>query len=291
MAQSGREIKRRIASITSTQQITRAMEMIAATKLRQAQEQVFSTRPYFQRLKTSLSAVLSAAEKGGEDLAENVRPRRGPRYCLLVITSDRGLAGGYNVRILRQAEIFLKENPATDMVIVGRKARDYFRSRNQTFLAEFVNLGDDTTLRQGQQIGQVIYDFYLHGLFDRISILSAKFINSITHPVELRTVLPLAERQKERPEESGLEPLFLYEPSINAVLAAILPLYINAAVFQSLVEAKASEFGARMTAMRSATDNAGELIEELNLTYHRARQAVITKEIAEIVGGADALKA
>lgn len=290
MAQSSREIKRRIASIASTQQITRAMEMIAATKLRQAQEQVLSTRPYFQRLEASLSTVLKAAQKAGDDLPEIAQTRPGKKHCLLVLTSDRGLAGGYNAAVLRETEIFLKEHPAAELVLVGRKARDYFRRRKQTFLAEFVNLGDEPTLGQGAQIGQVVFDFYVHGLFERVTILYTRFINSITHRLQYRRVLPVAAREGGVATE-GPRPLYLYEPSVNAVLEAIIPLYVNAAVFQSLVEAKASEFGARMAAMRSATDNAGELIKELNLTFHRARQAQITKEIAEIVGGADALKA
>lgn len=291
MGQSSREIKRRIASITSTQQITKAMEMIAAAKLRKTQETVVSTRPYFERLSSSLAIVLEAAEKSGETLPEVAQTRPGNKHCLLVFTSDRGLAGGYNATIIRQAEAFLAEHPDTDMVIVGRKARDYFRRRNQTFLAEFVGIGDDPSLGQAQEISQVIFDFYVHGLFDRVTILYTKFINTVTHRVAFRDVLPIV--SEELPEENpneGATPLYLFEPSVNAVLETLIPLYLQAAVYRSLMEAKASELGARMNAMRNATDNAGELIEELNLTYNRARQAMITKEIAEIVGGADALQ-
>jgi F-type H+-transporting ATPase subunit gamma len=291
MGQSSREIKRRIASITSTQQITKAMEMVAAAKLRKAQETVVSTRPYFDRLSNSLAIVLDAAEKSGETLPEIAQTRSGNRHCLLVFTSDRGLAGGYNSSMIRQAEAFLREHPDTDMVIVGRKARDHFRRRNQTFLAEFVHLGDDPTLAQAQDISRVIFDFYEHGLFDKVTILYTEFINTVTHQVVLRDVLPIV--PEELPEDNlstGPTPLYLFEPSVNAVLETLIPLYLQAAVYRSLVEAKASELGARMNAMRNATDNAGELIEELNLTYNRARQAQITKEIAEIVGGADALQ-
>ncbi|NLJ73630.1 MAG: ATP synthase F1 subunit gamma [Firmicutes bacterium] len=292
MAQSGREIKRRIASIESTQQITKAMEMIAAAKLRRTQEAVLATRPYFERLGTSLSHALAAAERSGEDIPEIVKTRTGQRHCLVVLTADRGLAGGYNSAVIRHAEEFLKEYPDTQMVIVGRKARDHFRRRNQTFLAEYVNLGDDPNPRQAQDIGQVIYDFYVHDLFDRVTILYTKFINTVTHRVEFRQVLPIAERDPELAPQGRTSPqaLYLYEPSVNEVLEVVVPLFIDAAIFQSLVEAKASELGARMTAMRNASDNAGELIKELNLSFNRARQAVITKEIAEIVGGADALE-
>lgn len=290
MAQSSRDIKRRIASVTSTQQITKAMEMIAAAKLRKAQETVISTRPYSERLSNSLAIVLDAAEKSGETLPEIAETRPGNKHCLLVFTSDRGLAGGYNASVIRQAEAFLQEHPETDMVIVGRKARDHFRRRNQTFLAEFVGLGDDPTLTQAQDIAQVIFDFYEHKLFDRVTILYTEFINTVTHRVVLKDVLPIVSEDLPEGNLEGPTPLYLFEPSVNSVLETLIPLYLQAAVYHSLMEAKASELGARMNAMRNATDNAGELIEELNLTYNRARQAQITKEIAEIVGGADALQ-
>lgn len=290
MAQSSRDIKRRIASITSTQQITRAMEMIAAAKLRRGQQLVLNTRPYSERLQNSLNTVLRSLQESGAELPWETNA--GHRHCLLVFTSDRGLAGGYNAAIIRRAEAFLREHPTTQMVIVGRKARDHFRRRQQTFLAEFVNLGDNPDPRQGQDIAQVIFDFYLHGLFDKITILYTKFINTVTHRVTVRTVLPLVPERMIAADgdEHGLESLYLFEPSPEAVLESLIPLYFQAAVYESLIEAKASELGARMAAMRNATDNAGELIRELNLTYNRARQAQITREIAEIVGGADALE-
>lgn len=290
MAESSREIKRRIASVSSTQQITKAMEMIAAAKLRKAQETVISTRPYSERLGNSLGIVLDVAEKSGEILPEIAQTRLGERHCLVVFTSDRGLAGGYNSSVIKRAEVFLQEHPETDMVIVGRKARDHFRRRNQTFLAEFVGLGDDPTLTQAQEIAQVVFDFYEHGLFDRVSIVYTQFINTVTHEVVVQNVLPIT--VEDLPEKSPSEPapLYVFEPSVNAVLETLIPLYLQSAIYHSLMEAKASELGARMNAMRNATDNAGELIEELNLTYNRARQAQITKEIAEIVGGADALQ-
>ena len=289
MAQSSRDIKRRISSITSTQQITRAMEMVAAAKLRRAQETVISTRPYFDRLTTSLGTALRAAQEQGEDLPEVLQEREGNSHCLVVLTSDRGLAGSYNAAIIRKAEAFLQEHPETEMVIVGRKARDHFRRRNITALAEFVGLGDRPELRQAIDIGQVILDFFQHEMFDRVTVLYTKFVNTVTQPVTLRTILPVTDQLAEV-ERSGPEPLYMYEPSINEVLETLIPLYVNAAIYQSLNEAKTSELAARMNAMRNATENADELISKLNLTYNRARQAQITKEIAEIVGGADALQ-
>ncbi|NLL42492.1 MAG: ATP synthase F1 subunit gamma [Firmicutes bacterium] len=289
MAQSSRDIKRRISSISKTQQITKAMEMIAASKLRSAQETVISTRPYYERLTSSLGTALRAAEQAGEDMPAIIRDRAGDSHCLLVFAADRGLAGGYNAAIIRQAEAFLKEYPDTEMVMVGRKVRDHFRRRNRTALAEFVGIGDTANLRVAQDIGHVIFDFFVHGLFDNVTILYTEFINTVTHRVKLRPVLPLPEQIKET-KGDGPEPLYVYEPSINGVLETLIPLYVDAAVYQALTEAKASELGARMNAMRNATDNAGELIQELTISYNRARQAQITKEIAEIVGGADALE-
>ncbi|HHY16138.1 MAG TPA: ATP synthase F1 subunit gamma [Firmicutes bacterium] len=293
MAQSSREIKRRIASISSTQQITSAMEMIAAAKLRRAQEQVLNARPYFERMWDSLGLILHTLQAEGVELSGAGLETEGGAdgHCLLVFTSDRGLAGGYNAAIIRRAEAFLQENPATQMVIVGRKARDHFRRRRQTFLAEFANLGDDPTWRRGEEIARMILDFYEHGLFNRVTILYTKFINTVTHRVTLRTVLPVPTEQGYKQEVGdGLNSLYLFEPSPQAALQSLIPLYVRAAIYESLVEAKASELGARMAAMRNATDNAGELIRELNITYNRARQAQITREIAEIVGGADALE-
>lgn len=289
MARTSREIKRRMASISSTQQITRAMEMVAAAKLRKVQDKVADTRPYYERITNSLAVVLQAVEQTGEELPEIAQCRSGDRHCLLILSSDRGLAGGYNAVIMRQAEAFIREHPQTELVIVGRKARDYFRRRNRTSLAEFVGLGDEPTLRQAVDIGQVITDFYLHGLFDQVTVLYTQFINTMTQRVRLRPVLPIP-NQVAGMERSGPDPVYIFEPSASAVLEGLIPLYVNAAVYQSLIEAKASEMAARMNAMSQATENAEELIAELNKTFHRMRQAQITKEIAEIVGGADALQ-
>lgn len=288
MAQSSRDIKRRMNSVSSTQQITRAMEMVAAAKLRRAGETVVSTRPYYERLTSSLALVRSALQQEGEELPEIAQSREGNRHCLVVLTSDRGLAGGYNAAILRRAEAFLQEHPGTEMVIVGRKARDYFRRQGITALAEFVGLGDEPSARTSSDIGSIILDFYRHGMFDKVAILYTKFVNTVSQRVTLRPLLPIPE-QVQAAEQSGPQNVYIFEPSLRTVLEGLIPLYVNAAIYQALVESKTSEHAARMNAMRSATDNAEELLRELNLTYNRARQAQITKEIAEIVGGADAL--
>ncbi|NLY11605.1 MAG: ATP synthase F1 subunit gamma [Firmicutes bacterium] len=287
MAQSVRDIKRRIQSVENTQQITKAMEMIAAAKLRKVQEQVLKGRPYLDRLSTSLSRILSRAAKDGSELPAIAAKKEGDRRCLIVITSDRGLAGGYNANIIREADNYLSDNPDTQLILIGRKARDYYRRTNHSFLAEYVGIGERVGFRQAQEIGETVQDFYLHDLFDRVDILYTRFVNSAVHRITLSQILPLEESQE---EANGLEAVFFYEPSIQSVLQAMVPLYIDTVLFQAMVEASASEQGARMMAMKNATDNAGELIRELNLSYNKARQASITTEIAEIVGGAEALK-
>src|SRR5690554_993532 len=166
-------------TIRNIQQITKAMEMIAASKLRQAQTKAQATRPYFVRLQASLARALAAAERVGEELPPIATSRDGQRHCLVVITSDQGLAGGYNAFVLRRASEFIAEHPDTQLIVVGRKARDHFRRRDHQILAEFVNLGDNISTGQAHQIGQVIYDFYVHDLFDKVTILYTKFINTV----------------------------------------------------------------------------------------------------------------
>lgn len=291
MAQSTRDIKRRIQSVQNTQQITKAMEMIAAAKLRKAQARVEKTRPYLDRIEHTVGRILDAARQEGEELPQIAQAREGNRHCLVVVTADRGLAGGYNANILRRAEQFLKENPDTQMIVVGRKGRDYFRRREQAFLAEYVNIGDEIDFRQAQEIGQVIQEFYLGDLFDTVSILYTKFINSVTHRITLEKILPFEQKATEDGQKnSGPKALYRYEPSISGVLSTMLPLFIDTAIYQALADANASEQGSRMSAMRNATDNAGEMIKALTLSFNRARQAAITTEISEIVGGAEALR-
>ncbi len=290
MAQSGRDLKRRMQTVKNTQQITKAMEMIAASKLRRAQERVERSRPYRKRLEQSLGRALRAASAAGEEVPSIVRSNDGERACLIVVTSDRGLAGGYNANILRQAEEFLREHEDVQMVLVGRKARDYFRRLDKPFLADYVYLGDKPNFNQAQEISQVVQEFYRNDLFDKVVILYTHFVSTVIHKTEMQQILPLTELEAEKtPVARGVQPLYLYEPSVGDVLQTLVPLYVDTVVFQALLEAQASEQGSRMNAMHSASDNAGELLEQLSLSFNRARQSAITTEISEIVGGAEAL--
>ena len=290
VAQSTRDIKRRMQTVDNTRQITKAMEMIAAAKLRKAQERVERSRPYLERLEDTVGRVVEAARREGEELPVMARQREGQRRCLIVVTADRGLAGGYNANVLRRAEQYLKDHPDVQLVLVGSKARDYFRRRQRQYLAEYVNLGDNVGFRQAQDISQVIEEFYANELFDRVDIVFNYFVNSVSQRVTLRQVLPIAEPAKSKEKKSGPQALYRFEPSFSGVLNTLVPQYVETAVFQSLLEANASEQGARMSAMRSATDNATDLIKQLTLSFNRARQAAITTELSEIVGGAEALQ-
>ncbi len=302
MAQSGRDIKRRMQTVKNTQQITKAMEMIAAAKLRKAQQRVERSRPYRNQIEQSLVRALSAARSAGEEVPELVRSSDGDRVCLVVITSDRGLAGGYNANILRQAEEYLRQHDDVQLVLIGRKARDYFRRRDQAYLADYVYLGDEPLFAQAQEISQVVQEFYINDLFDKVVILFTRFVSTINHRADLQQILPLGvfdssdyantnqgNREQGQELSSEVQSLYWYEPSVGEVLAAMVPLYIDTVIFQALLESIASEQGSRMNAMRSASDNAGELLDALNLSFNRARQGAITTELSEIVGGAEAL--
>lgn len=288
MAQSGREVQRRINTVRNTQQITKAMEMIAAAKLQKAQVRVENSRPYRNKLAITLGRVLHGARNSGEDLSKLVQTTEKSRACLIVIGSDRGLSGGYNGNIIRKAEEYLKANPDAYLVIIGKRIRDYFRRKDLDFLADYVYLGDYPELHQAQEISNLIQDFYLHDFFDHVEILYTKFVSSMIHHIKLEQILPIEDDDFES-EGNDLQALYLYEPSVSAVLDAMVPLYLDTVIYQSLLEAAASQQGATMAAMHSASDNAGELLEELNVSYNRIRQGAITTEISEIVGGAEAL--
>ncbi len=288
MAQTAREIKRRMQTVRNTQQITKAMEMIAAVKLRKAQERVEKSRPFRFRLDTSLNRVLSGARKLGEPLPQLAQVTEKKRTCLVVIGADRGLSGSYNGNIIRRAEEFLRERPDTYMILIGRRLRDYFRRSGQDFLADYVNLGDYPDIHQAHEISSLIQEFYHSGLFDHVAVLYTRFVNTVTHKVTIKQVLPIEEQ--ENGLETPLKALYLFEPSVFEVLDVMIPLYIDTIIYQSLLEAASSQQGATMTAMRNASDNAAELLEELNLSFNRIRQGAITTEISEIVGGAEALR-
>ncbi len=280
-----RDIKRRIKSVKNTQQITKAMKMVAAAKLRRAQEDIIAARPYAQKMMNVLSSLAARTKSDSHPLLE-VRDVK--KVELIVVTSDRGMCGGFNTNIMRLAENFIRNNEDKfdiGLNLVGRKGKDYFKRRG-------LNIRQDRTLPPGRpnyklaaEIGQDVAENYVNGQFDEVYVVYSEFKSAMSQrPVVIR-LLPI------EPIEAGEFPgEYIYEPSEEAILSQLLPKHIEVQIFRAILESAASEHGARMTAMDSATKNAKEMIAGLTLKYNRARQAAITKELMEIIGGAEALK-
>ncbi|MBM7853731.1 F-type H+-transporting ATPase subunit gamma [Desulfohalotomaculum tongense] len=288
---SARDIRRRIKSVKSTQQITKAMKMVAAAKMRRAQEAVTAARPYATKLTDVLGRVSAAA--GGSVSHPLLEVREPQKTAYIIITADRGLCGGFNANVIRRAakELQQYENPA--LITIGRKGRDFFKRRGAEIAAEFINLGENITFGKAKEIARFVIDKYTAGEYDQVYLIFSEFVNTLTQRPTTVKLLPIeapAEEKKEGAEDKKAQVSYMYEPNAESVLGELLPKYVEVSIFRALLEAKAGEHGARMTAMDSATNNAKEMIHKLTLSLNRARQAAITKEISEIVGGAAALE-
>jgi F-type H+-transporting ATPase subunit gamma len=285
-----RVIRKRIGSVKSTQQITKAMKMVSAAKLKRAQDSITAARPYARKVRDVVQAVAGRTEEGGHPL---LSAREGTKLALLVITSDRGLCGGFNSNLLRAAYRFLNANRDRHEEIVvfavGRKARDFFRRRQVEMRKEYVNILGVLSHAHAEQMSRDLVDGFLAGDFDEVQLVFNEFRSAISQVVRFEKLFPIAIERKEQ-EAAGAEIDYLYEPSRKEILAALLPKYVETQVFRALLESVAGEHGARMTAMDSATNNAVDMIARLTLQMNRARQAAITKELMEIIGGAEALK-
>lgn len=281
---SAQDIRRRIKSVKNTQQITKAMKMVAAAKLRRAQEAVVSARPFATKIREVLGRVAAASAGASHPLLE---AREVKKTCYVVISADRGLCGGFNANVLRKAANSVKDIKSTAIVGVGRKSRDFFNRRGFDIAASFVGLGENIQFFQAKEIAKFVVDKYMAGDFDEVYLVYSEFVNVLTQrPVAVK-LLPV---ESPADESKGPKVEYIFEPSAEAVLAELLPTYVETTVFRAMLEAKAGEQGARMTAMDSATKNAKDMINKLTLSLNRARQAAITKEISEIVGGAAALE-
>ncbi len=284
MAKSIREIKRQIVSVKSTRQITKAMEMVAASRLKKAQLSAEASRPYAEKILEVLSHVTAVARDVDHPMLET-RPVKRTGY--LIITSDRGLAGGFNSNLLRMLMQVLKEKHKSPdeyaLMVVGRKGRDFFRRRNIPILDEVTGLPNTPDFSDIRQLAGKAVDFYANQTFDEFYLVYNVFKNALTQIPTVKRLLPL-EHISQSAESADYE----YEPSPEAVLQVLLPKYAETLIYSAVLESKASEFGAQMTAMGSATKNATKLISSYTLQYNRARQAAITQEISEIVGGANA---
>lgn len=281
-----KEIRKRIASVKSTQQITKAMKMVAASKLKKAQDSVVQARPYATKMSDVLASLVVRVEPGKHPLLER---RDEKKVELVVITSDRGLCGGFNTNVTKAADIFLKEKgegcEEVVLSVIGRKARDYYRRRDWQFKTEELNPGT-ANFSQAESIGRTVIDRYVEGEIDAVYVAFTEFKSAMTQNIVVKRLLPL-EAKVLAEDEIPVE--YIYEPSEDALLADIIPRYIYTQVFSMLLESIASEHGSRMTAMDSATNNATEMTAKLTLLYNRARQAAITTELMEIVSGAEAL--
>ena len=279
------DIRRRIRSVKNTEQITKAMKMVSAAKLRRAQDRVLSARPYAGMLEQMLANVAQAAAADGAVTHPLLAVRPEKRIQLLVITADRGLAGAFNSNLLKTAQKFIDEQRGADFRVesLGRKARDYFRKRPYTVTGEHIGL-DKVKYERAAGIARQVMERFENEEIDAVYLAGNEFKSVMTAKLTLKRVLPIA-----MPENRAAID-YIYEQAPQKLLGALLPRYVEIQVYRALLESEAAEHAARMTAMEAATSNAGDVIDKLTLYMNRVRQASITKEIIEVVSGAAALE-
>ncbi len=284
-----RDIRRRIRSVESTQKITRAMKLVAAAKLRRAQERIMSARPYAVKMAELLSSLVRRAE--GEAHPLLVR-REAARKRLVIITADKGLCGAFNSNILRASLAFLREQGETSvtLVVVGKKARDFYRRRPYQIKSEMLGFFDRLAYSHAQELAGGLMQEYLAGEVDEVHLIYNEFRSVAVQRVKREQLLPIEPAATPDGEGEAAAGDYIYEPSPEAILAALLPRHVTTQVYRALMESVAGEYGARMTAMEAATKNAKEMIGVLTIQYNKARQERITKELLDIVGGAEALR-
>jgi F-type H+-transporting ATPase subunit gamma len=283
----GRELKGRIKSVENTRKITRTMEMVATSKMKRAQDRVVAARPFAN----SLSDVI--ANLYTPELAERFPLLRQPatinKAAVIVLTSNRGLAGAFNANLLKEARALLgrlkDQNVEPELHVVGKKGLGYFRYVGRAVASSRVDISDRPTAENASELVDELITRFASGDIDAVYIVYAKFQSALSTPPATQTILPVTP-----PERKGAQPDYILLPSAEVILSQLLPSYVRNSVYRALVETAAGEQGARRTAMKNATDNAGEMLNVLRRTFNRARQAQITQEIAEIVGGAAALQ-
>lgn len=279
-----KDIRDRIKSVKSIQKVTKAMKMVAAAKMRRAQENMEKARPYNHRLVEIIQHLLPSVERSMLPLLE-IRDVK--RIAYVVVTSDRGLAGSFNSSILRKAhsdiDEFGKEN--VDIFCIGKKAKDYFKSRQYNIVEAYSDFWSDLNFNQSMKIGSAIIDHFLDLSVDEIRVVYNEFVNVATQATVTEKLLPIELKDEELADTD-----FLYEPSKKKIVKSLIPRYLNAQVWKYLLESYASEQAARMVAMENATTNSEDMIKNLTLEFNKARQAAITTEMLEIVSGAEALK-
>ncbi len=279
-----RKIKRRMRSIQSTQKITRAMKMVAATKLRRAQVRAENVRPFFDRTLDILKNVAAVTESAAHPLLSR---REIKNTCVIAITADRGLCGGYNSKIVKLVTDQFARDEDIELIAIGKRGKDYFQRLGYKIGEEYLDIPDYPPFMLAKDLANRVINDYTAEKYDRVFLAYTHFHTALTQIPELVALLPL-ERQDLSPGQQIKE--YIMEPGPTEVLDIILPRYVENLIYGALLESKASEFGARMTAMDAATENAQEMVDNLSVLYNRARQEEITLEMLEIVGGAEALK-
>jgi len=281
------QIRRRISSVKNTQQITKAMKMVAAAKLRRAQERVVEARPYAQRMALLLQGLVGRVNR---NLHPMLNRQEGNRLEVLLVTADRGLCGGFNANLIRKAAEVVRQKKAegneVSLNIVGRKGRDFYRRREIPIRKSTVGIFDRLGYEHAVELGADLIQAYDEGKFQEVHLIYNEFKSAMSQKVVVKQLLPIEPPTGEVSMGGGT----LFEPSEEDILKILLPRYIEVQIFHSLLESSASEQGARMVAMDSATRNARDMISKLTLFFNKARQAAITKELLDIVGGAEALK-
>jgi F-type H+-transporting ATPase subunit gamma len=283
-----KSIKKRIVSVKNTRQITKAMKMVSAAKLRRAQENVVAARPYAKKLGQVLQN-LSASLEG--DLHPLLEKRDAKKLLLIVLTSDRGLCGGFNTNLCKAADRYIKEKESSfeqiSVMTIGRKGYEFLKSR-YTVYKNFANVLAKPSYQTAALIGQEVIDGFVAGEYDQVELLYNSFVTVMTQDITFAPMLPVIPEESAATDETPVE--YIYEPSVTELLAEILPKNIEVQIFTAMLETVAGEHGARMTAMDSASKNANEMIGKLTLQYNRARQAAITTELMEIISGSESIK-
>lgn len=283
-----KSIKKRIVSVKNTRQITKAMKMVSAAKLRRAQENVVAARPYALKMGEVLQSLAGNLEG---DLHPLLEKRDAKKLLLIVMTSDRGLCGGFNSNLCKAGERFLKEKQGEfetiSVMTVGRKGYEFLKNRH-TIRKNFSNIISKPNYQAAAMLAQDVIEGYLAEEYDQVVLLFNSFRTVMSQDITFQQLLPVAPEEKGSTDEAGVE--YIYEPSVGELLAEILPKNIEVQIFKAMLESVAGEHGARMTAMDSASKNASEMIGKLTLQYNRARQAAITTELMEIISGAESIK-
>ena len=290
------DIRRRIKSVKNTQQITKAMKMVSAAKLRRAQDRVVTARPFANKMAEVLGEL---AKRTDEDFHHPLLDLRGDqRYLLVLITADKGLCGAFNTNLTKAAQAFIRENPdkTIEIMAIGRKGRDFFRNRRATISSEYIGLTGKGRVEfsEALEVARAIIDHYTEDTgIDKVFIVYNEFKSVLSQRVVLEQLLPLSRAKQDEPETKSQQPVtlidYIYEQPPEEMFGQLLPRLVETQIFRALLESVASEHGARMTAMDSASKNASELIDSLTLNMNRIRQAAITNEIIEVVSGAAAL--